>query len=112
MSLIREGLLMVAVCLTLAASSSAMAQTDGDASRGLAYAQKVCAECHAVSASQPISPRPGVTPFNVIANAPGMTPTAILVWLQTPHPTMPNLMIDAKDKSDVIAYIASLKSAQ
>ena len=112
MWLVREGSLMAAVCLTLAGSSSAVGQTIGDASRGLAYAQRACAECHAVSPSQPISPRPGVTPFKTIANTPGMTPTAILVWLQTPHPTMPNLMIDADDKEDVIAYIASLKEVR
>ena len=112
MRLVREDFFLTMVCLTLAGSSSAVGQTMGDASRGLAYAQRACAECHAVSPSQPISPRPGVTPFIVIANAPGMTSTAILVWLQTPHPTMPNLMIDADDKADVIAYIASLKEVR
>ena len=112
MSFVRDGSLSAAACLLVMAASSAVGQTNGDAGRGLVYAQKVCAECHAITALQPISPQPGVTPCKVIANAPGMTPTAILVWLQTPHPTMPNLMIDAADKADVIAYIASLKVAQ
>jgi hypothetical protein len=31
------------------------------------------------------------------------------VWLQTPHPTMPNLIVDAQDREDVIAYILSLQ---
>ncbi len=55
------------------------------------------------------SPRQGLATFKTIANTPGMTETAILVWLQTPHPTMPNLMIETGDRDDVIAYIASLK---
>ncbi len=109
MWLIRKGFCLIAVYLAMVGSSAVVGQTIGDATRGLAYAQKACAECHAVSAWQPISPRPGVTPFKTIANVPGMTPTALLVWLQTPHPTMPNLIIDADDKADVIAYITSLK---
>ncbi len=38
-----------------------------------------------------------------------MTELAIKVWLQTPHPTMPNLMLPANDREDIAAYITSLK---
>jgi mono/diheme cytochrome c family protein len=95
--------------LALAAAVPVAAQSDGDAKRGLAYAQKICAECHAVLSSQTASPRPGLATFKTIANTPGMTATAIAVWLQTPHATMPNLMIETSDRDDVIAYITSLK---
>ena len=95
--------------LALVAAVPVAAQSGGDVSRGLAYAQKTCAECHAVLPSQTTSPRPGLATFKNVANTPGMTATAILVWLQTPHPTMPNLMIATSDRDDVIAYITSLK---
>ena len=96
-------------CVALTGVLPGAAQSIGDADRGLAYAQETCAECHAVTPSQTASPRPGVATFKAIADTPGMTSTAIRVWLQTPHPTMPNLIINAGDRDDVIAYITSLK---
>lgn len=84
-------------------------QEVGDAQRGLDYAQRVCAACHAVLPSQNESPVPKATPWRVVANTPGMTGTALAVWFATPHPTMPNLIIAGKDRDDVIAYILSLR---
>jgi mono/diheme cytochrome c family protein len=103
------GSILFATCVALAGVLPGAAQSIGDAGRGLAYAQKTCAECHAVLSSQTASPRLGVATFKAIADTPGMTSIAIRVWLQTPHPTMPNLIIDAGDRDDVIAYIESLK---
>ena len=103
------GSVLFAACVALTGVLPGAAQSIGDADRGLAYAQKTCAECHAVTPSQTASPRPGVATFKAIADTPGMTSTAIRVWLQTPHPTMPNLIINAGDRDDVIAYITSLK---
>jgi hypothetical protein len=37
---------------------------------------------------------------------------SLQVWLQTSHPTMPNIIIEPKDMSDVIAYILSLKDRE
>ncbi len=48
--------------------------------------------------------------FKNVANTPGMTPTALMVWLQNAnHPTMPNLMIRGQELRNVAAYILSLK---
>ena len=33
----------------------------------------------------------------------------VFVWLQTSHPTMPDIVLSPDDMHDVIAYIASLK---
>jgi mono/diheme cytochrome c family protein len=85
------------------------AQEMGDAGRGRRYAQTVCAECHAVTASQMVSPNPAVAPFRMIANTPGMTALALTVWFRTPHPTMPSFVLTQQDTDDVIAYILSLK---
>ena len=45
-----------------------------------------------------------------IANTSGMTATALTVWLQTSHPTMPNIILEPNDVSNVVAYILSLKN--
>jgi cytochrome c len=77
--------------------------------RGLAYVQSVCAACHAVETGQTSSPNPDAPPFEVIANLPGMTPTALNAWLHSPHPSMPNMIVAPDDRGDVAAYLNSLK---
>lgn len=91
------------------AGGAAMAQEVGDAERGSAYAQRHCATCHGVLATDIESPQPRVATFRRIANTPGMTGTALAVWLRTPHRDMPNLIITAEDRADLIAYIVSLR---
>lgn len=88
----------------------AVAETGGDVARGLLYASKQCANCHSVLPMQTVSPVSGAPPFKAIADTRGMTETALAVWFRTPHPTMPNLIIQGEDMDDVIAYIVSLKS--
>lgn len=105
----RRAFLTLAACAALAAP--AMAEEPGDAARGARYAQKVCAECHAVLSSEGYSPNPLAPPFQQVAETTGMTHRALVVWLQSSHPNMPNIMIEAGDRDDVIAYIMSLKPA-
>ena len=89
------------------AGSMAAAQEVGDARQGLAFAQKVCAECHGVAPGQLV---PAAAPtFRAIANTPGMTALALTVFLTTPHGNMPNLVISESDRNNVIAYILSLR---
>jgi len=38
-----------------------------------------------------------------------MTAMALNVFFQTPHRTMPNLILESDQKNDIIAYIMSLK---
>jgi mono/diheme cytochrome c family protein len=90
------------------ATTSAAAQETGDAARGLAFARANCARCHGVVGA--VSPREECPTFSDIANTRGMTALALAVWFQTPHPSMPNLMLDTADRDDVIAYILSLKA--
>jgi hypothetical protein len=47
--------------------------------------------------------------FKDVANTSGMTATALTIWLQTSHPTMPNIILEPNDMSNVVAYILSLK---
>jgi mono/diheme cytochrome c family protein len=92
-------------------SVAAHAEQLGNAEQGLAYARAHCGECHGVEVSkQDFSPNIDAPDFSVVANTPGMTARALSVWLQTSHPTMPNLMIPDEVRDNVIAYIMSLKT--
>ena len=92
--------------------SIALAQELGDAKSGLAYAEGVCAECHAVKKGQRVSPHERAPAFEVVANSRGMTEMALRVWFQSPHPSMPNLRLTEKLSDDLIAYIMSLKAGR
>ena len=80
----------------------------GDPQSGFEYAYSTCAGCHAVGEEQ--SPNPNAPRFKDVANTPGMTPTALMVWLQgAHHPTMPNIIIRGQELRNLIAYILNLK---
>lgn len=100
-------LLLILTFILLAPAANA--QEQGDPLAGLAYAEDVCARCHAVARGDTYSPDPDATSFQTVANTPGMSVIALSVWLQTPHPTMPNLVLKSDDLHNVIAYVTSLK---
>lgn len=81
----------------------------GDKAKGLAYAKRICAECHNVLATNAPSPNPKAPSFRKVAETPGMTVTALTVWSRTTHATMPNIVIAPADMDNLIAYILSLK---
>ncbi|MBL8845905.1 MAG: cytochrome C [Hyphomicrobium zavarzinii] len=89
--------------------AAAHADTLGSASEGQAYAKAHCAECHTVDKSGDVSPDFAAPSFVSVANTPGMTERAIAVWLQTSHPTMPDLIIPENVRDNLIAYIMTLK---
>ena len=97
--------------MLFALSSAADAQEVGNVEAGHAYAKKVCAECHAVERGETESPYLDLPTFQAVANSSGITERALAVWLQNPHPNMPNFILPQADVHNVIAYIMSLKSA-
>jgi mono/diheme cytochrome c family protein len=92
----------------LATPCVAHAQESGNIEAGHAYAKQVCAECHAVERGEVdiLSP----PSFQNVADSAGMTERALAVWLQNPHPNMPNFVLPQDDMKNVIAYIMSLKT--
>lgn len=92
----------------LLASVPTFAQDRAPVQRGQSVAERLCAACHAVHASEAASPNPAAAGFTRLAATPGMTELALQATLQTSHRTMPNLILDADDMRDVIAYILSL----
>ena len=55
------------------------------------------------------SPLPEAPTFQSVADTPGMTEMALTVWLQSSHPTMPNIVLKQDDLRNVVAYIRSLE---
>jgi mono/diheme cytochrome c family protein len=91
------------------AASQVRAQELGDLQQGRALAQQVCSECHAVGREDARSPNALAPRFEAVAATPGMTATALNVFLHTSHRAMPNLILTADQTNGVIAYILSLK---
>jgi mono/diheme cytochrome c family protein len=97
---------MIALAL---ATVQGQAQEIGQPGRGLALAQRLCAQCHAVQKGQARSPNAGAPRFQVIAAVPGMTSIALSAALNSSHRAMPNILLEADQQADIIAYILSLK---
>jgi cytochrome c len=100
------GMVLTAVPATLSA------QEVGDPQQGSAFAQRVCAACHAVEHGQPSSPNPQAPTFDAIAKTPGTTEMALYAFLRTSHRTMPNLILTKDDISNVVAYVLSMKNSR
>jgi len=96
------------------ASGSALAAEDlpGDSAAGKDFALGVCAECHLVAEDQGTWPLGEAPAFREVANQPGMTELALRAFLQTPHRTMPNIVLTPEESDNVIAYILTLKSRE
>ncbi len=102
-------LILIISMIIIARAPDAGAQQLGNAGAGLEFAKSACAECHGISEEKPISPNPIAPNFKEIANTPGMNERALVVWFRTPHPSMPNFILEIQNEEDVIAYIMSLK---
>jgi mono/diheme cytochrome c family protein len=100
----------IAATALMVAAGPALAVELGSELAGSDYAKKVCAECHEVGPYQSFSPNPDAPSFKEIADTQGMSARALGVWLQTSHPTMPDLIIKPDDMDNVIAYILSLRA--
>jgi cytochrome c len=87
--------------LLLLFSPSALAQQPGDPAAGAGLAAVNCAKCHDAHGAAPA--------FTAVATMPSTTQTSLGVFLQTSHGSMPNLILSAADRSNLIAYILSLR---
>jgi cytochrome c2 len=100
--------------LVLAAALAAAAFKDeaqvGDVVAGDTFAREACKACHMVEReeSSPRSIEIGPA-FRDIADTPGMTATAIRVFLTSSHSKMPNLILASEENADATAYILSLR---
>ena len=97
---------MIALAL---ATAQGQAQEIGQPGRGLALAQRLCAQCHAVQKGEARSPNADAPRFPVIAAVPGMTAIALSAALNSSHRSMPNILLAPDEQADIIVYILSLK---
>lgn len=112
---LRAGVVLGSLCLL---PCPLFGQELGDPGAGLTVAEKVCAECHTVLPGQGFFLEPNPLPFEDsvplpfedIANTLGITEMALLAWMTSTHPTMPDIMLEAEELRDVVAYILSLKN--
>jgi len=88
-----------------------LSQELGSARQGQQLAETVCAECHAVQRGAIRSPNDHAPTFEKIVQTPGMTPMAVRVWLRSAHREMPNIMLQADEIDNVIAYLEALKNS-
>jgi mono/diheme cytochrome c family protein len=99
------------IAALVATTLSAHAQ-DGEIAAGHSFARAACSACHVVDAEERPPRRIFIGPaFRNIANTPGITATALRVFLTTSHPKVPNPIVTTEQMADVIAYILSLRSA-
>ena len=104
-----KGVMLAAVIALAMPAGHGAGQEVGQPSRGLALAQRLCAECHAVQQEYSRSPNANAPRVQAIAAIPGMTATALSAALNTSHRAMTNIMLAADEQADIIAYILSLK---
>jgi mono/diheme cytochrome c family protein len=106
-----SALSLVVVAAALSASTAGAQDVPmGDPQAGLALARQTCTACHQVERGQNAPVGRGQAPsFTAVANTRAMTARALHVFLFTPHPTMPNLILSAAEADDVSAYILSLR---
>jgi len=95
--------------LIVAAALAAAPAYAADANNGERLAQRWCAACHVVSATQRQTTTDQAPPFATIAKIPGFDAAKIALFLLDPHPKMPDMGLSRAAAADLAAYIASLK---
>jgi mono/diheme cytochrome c family protein len=100
------------VATALAGATPATSQTArGDAVAGGKLAQEWCSGCHDVDAKS-TQARDAAPSFLAIARMPSTTVMSLQVWLETPHPRMPNWELTSEQIADLDTYILSLRGAK
>lgn len=100
---------MAAAAASLLFASAKAAQMD--AREGRALAEAWCSGCHVVAPTARVqSAAPGSAPdFSAVAKAPTTTEQALTVFLQVPHPPMPDFQMSRGQINALVTYILSLR---
>jgi cytochrome c len=103
-------LLLGTIIVLGTATAAAAADELSRSQAGHVYAETYCSKCHGIGAGpSPLSQAPR---FKDVAEQPGVTAMSLQAFLQSSHPTMPNIIIEPEDMRNVIAYILSLKGRE
>ncbi len=102
----------LAVALALCLASAAQAVETATPQQGLALARERCSFCHGVEYSDEFSSNPLAPTFQMIADTPGMTATALSVTLRSSHQVMPDLILSSEEIAALSAYLETLKGGE
>lgn len=106
------GARFVIAAAALLAAGLGPASAQVDASRielGARIARESCASCHAIDAQPDKQTASAAPSFSALAAMPAMSELAIRVFLQTPHASMPNIMLLQNEIDALAAYIVNLR---
>jgi mono/diheme cytochrome c family protein len=94
------------IAVAVLIGTAAVAQAEGDATKGHALARQWCTGCHVVDEG---GPGPDTAPpFATIARRQGGDHAWVRAWLAAPHPPMPNFNLTRQQIADIVAYLDSL----
>jgi len=99
----------LALALALCLAPAAQAVETATPQQGLTLARERCSFCHGVEYSDEFSSNPLAPTFQMIADTPGMTATALSVTLRSSHQVMPDLMLSSEEIAALSAYLETLK---
>jgi mono/diheme cytochrome c family protein len=102
-------ILLLLVLSATANCCPAWAQEPGNAENGFNYAKQACAHCHAIRKGDNQPTNPLAPSFEKIANSSGVTGISLAAVLHSVHENMPNFVLPANDRDNIIGYIVSLK---
>ena len=91
--------------LLVASLGPVFGQQAGDPQAGRRLAEARCLQCHGSTAAAAHK----APTFPAVARTPTTTARSLGVFLRTPHPSMPNLILSPAERDDVVAYILSLR---
>ena len=77
--------------------------------RGLALAERWCANCHVVSRAATTGRSDGLPTFPALAARKETTPAMLKGAMTATHSRMPDFQLGARDQDDLVAYILSLR---
>jgi mono/diheme cytochrome c family protein len=105
----RVNAIIAVMTAVVAISTRVVAQDVGDAGEGFATAQTFCSQCHAIRKGEARLPGSKSPTFVEVANTRGMTATALIVALTSPHAGMPMFVLTPAQRDNIVAYILGLK---
>ncbi len=87
---------------------NASGASSDSAASGRRLADAWCKDCHSIEAAT-AGAISGPPDFTAIANRHSTTALSLKVFLQTSHPSMPNLILKPDETDSLVNYILSLK---
>ncbi len=106
---VRLAAVLLTLLLSCCFSAYTWAQAGGDAAAGQHLAEGWCSACHIIGPREMNGTSNGAPSFVAVARMKSTTPTALHVFLQTPHGRMPDFHLTRQEIADVSAYIMSLR---